>query len=62
MKKTILLLLFFLSTGLYAQDKMSTTNGIISFEASVPYFEAVKAKNEAVSCYLNTKTIIACLL
>ncbi|MBC5839460.1 YceI family protein [Flavobacterium muglaense] len=55
MKKTILLLLFFLSSGLYAQDKMSTTNAIISFEASVPYFEAVKAKNEAVSCYLNTK-------
>jgi hypothetical protein len=31
-----------------------TTNGVIVFEASIP-FEPVKAKNETVNCILNTK-------
>lgn len=39
-----------------AQDKMITKNGKITFEASVPAFEEVKAKNEGVTCVLNRKT------
>jgi hypothetical protein len=48
----------FLLIGLsvFAQDKISTKTGVIEFEASVPSFEEVKAKNEAVTCILNTKT------
>jgi hypothetical protein len=41
---------------LLAQDKMITKTGQVIFEASVPSFEEVKAKNESVSCVLNTKT------
>lgn len=37
-------------------EKKSTKTGIINFEASVPSFEEVKAKNSAVTCILNTKT------
>lgn len=55
MKKTVLLLLLFLCNLIYAQDKMITQNGQVSFEASVPLFEAVEAKNEAVHCVLNPK-------
>lgn len=55
MKKILLLLLLFIAYGSRAQDKLTATNGIISFEASVPIFEDVKAKNESVICYLNTK-------
>ena len=34
-------------------DKKITKTGTIVFEASVPSFEEVKAKNEAVTCILN---------
>lgn len=55
--KTHIILLFILSMGtLFAQDKMITKTGQLVFEASVPSFEEVKAKNESVSCVLNTKT------
>lgn len=48
---------FFLGkTTVFAQDKKITKTGQITFEASVPSFEEVKAVNEAVSCILNTKT------
>ncbi len=39
-----------------AQTKMITKTGKITFEASVPAFEEVKAKNENVTCILNTQT------
>lgn len=55
MKNILLLFLLFLSNTIDAQDKMMTTNGIIFFEASIPFFEAVEAKNETVNCVLNTK-------
>lgn len=45
----------FLSCNLIAQEKIITKNGTITFEASVPSFEEVKAKNTSVSCVLNTK-------
>lgn len=50
---TILLLVGFTSQ---AQDKMTTKTGVIDFEASVPTFEEVKAKNSGVSCLFNTRT------
>lgn len=51
----ILIALFIFSIG-FAQDKILTKNGKITFEASVPSFEEVKAKNEGVTCIINTKT------
>jgi hypothetical protein len=53
----IKLLLFLLLTSLIidAQEKITSTKGIIIFEASVPFFEPVKAKNEDVHVILNTK-------
>jgi hypothetical protein len=35
-------------------EKKLTKTGTITFEASVPSFEEVKAKNEAVTCIINT--------
>lgn len=43
-------------TATFAQEKLVTKNGKITFEASVPSFEEVKAKNENVTCILNSKT------
>jgi len=39
-----------------AQNRKITKTGEVTFEASVPAFEEVKATNKAVSCVLNTKT------
>tara|TARA_R110000868_G_scaffold36900_4_gene130504 strand:- start:9015 stop:9554 length:540 start_codon:yes stop_codon:yes gene_type:complete len=55
MKKTLLLLALLIATSIHAQEKMTSTKGIITFEASVPFFENVEAKNETVNSYLNTK-------
>ncbi len=44
---------FFISISSIAQNKYYTKSGIIDFEASVPSFEEVKAKNSSVSCILN---------
>lgn len=38
-----------------AQEKRTSTKGVIVFEASVPFFEPVKAKNDEVNLILNTK-------
>lgn len=48
--------LLILANAGFAQDKMLTKTGKITFEATVPAFEEVKAKNEGVTCVLNTKT------
>jgi len=56
MKKTILFGLLLVSAITLAQEKMITKNGKITFEASVPAFEEVKAKNDGVTCVLNPKT------
>ena len=58
MKRIILLSAILILTGLktFSQDKKITKTGTITFEASVPSFEEVKAKNESVTCVLNTKT------
>jgi hypothetical protein len=56
MKKLILSLTLFASFALLAQDKLITKTGKITFEASGPAFEEVKAKNDGVTCVLNSKT------
>lgn len=58
MKKLFFILsLLLLSTiSFYAQGRLSTKSGTITFEASVPSFEEVKATNENVSAILNTET------
>ena len=55
MRKTILLLLFSIAVNSFAQTELTTTSGMINFEASVPLYEEVKATNKTVSCVLNTK-------
>lgn len=52
MKKITLLVLFFFLYPIIAQEKLSTSKCTIHFEASVPLFEAVEAKNDAVDCTL----------
>jgi polyisoprenoid-binding protein YceI len=56
MKYFIIFLSFVISVPVVAQEKYSTKNGTIVFEASVPSFEEVKAKNENVSAILNVET------
>lgn len=56
MKTKIIVVFLFISSFSFAQDKLITKTGTITFEASVPSFEEVKAKNSGVSCVLNTKT------
>lgn len=56
MKKSLLICFLFCATGLFAQEKMVTKTGKVTFEASVPSFEEVKAKNDGVTFILNSKT------
>lgn len=56
MKKTITIILMTVGLLGFSQDKKVTKSGEITFEASVPSFEEVKATNKGVSCILNTKT------
>jgi len=56
MRKMLLVSAFLLASIGFAQDKIVTKNGKITFEASVPSFEEVKAKNDGVTCIINTKT------
>lgn len=58
MKRIIVLSAILILSGykVFAQDKKITRTGTVLFEASVPSFEEVKAKNESVTCVLNTKT------
>lgn len=48
-------LLFLLVSFSPIAEKKITKTGTITFEASVPSFEEVKAKNETVTCILNTE-------
>ena len=56
MKTILISLIVLVSLNSFAQTKMVTKTGKITFEASVPAFEEVKAKNESVTCILNTST------
>ncbi|WP_281232136.1 YceI family protein [Flavobacterium gelatinilyticum] len=46
MKRTTLLILLFTAFSLLAQNKFKTNSAIVNFEASVPFFEEVKAVNK----------------
>lgn len=52
MKKNTLLVLFFILSPIIAQERLSTSKCTIHFEASVPLFEAVEARNDVVDCIL----------
>ena len=54
MKKISLYLALLIGIAGFSQSKLITKTGKITFEASVPAFEEVKAKNESVTCVLNT--------
>ena len=56
MKTKLVSLLIVISLSSFAQTKMITKSGKVTFEASVPAFEEVKAKNETVTVVLNTST------
>ncbi|MFY0482398.1 YceI family protein [Flavobacterium sp. PLA-1-15] len=56
MKKIVLLSFLLCATTLFAQEKMITKTGKITFEATVPSFEEVKAKNDGATFILNAKT------
>ena len=53
--KYIIYCIFFLSTTIYSQTKYLTKTGTVGFEASVPSFEEVKARNNAVTAILNVE-------
>jgi len=55
MKKIAFIFLLYFANLALAQEKMTTHKGIIDFEASVPLFEEVKAKNENATCILDLK-------
>ena len=58
MKRILILSAIVILTGFktFSQDKKITKTGKIVFEASVPSFEEVQAKNESVTCVVNIKT------
>ncbi len=54
--------LLFIGFSINAQDKFGTKSGDINFEASVPNFEPVAAKNNTVSAILKENGDIAALV
>ena len=53
--KHILILIAFMSISMTAQTKYITKTGVINFEASVPSFEEVAAKNNSVTAIINAE-------
>lgn len=56
MKTTTLFILLFTTYSIIAQEKITTNKAIINFEASVPFFEEIKAVNRSVMIVLDPKT------
>ncbi|WP_316635730.1 YceI family protein [uncultured Flavobacterium sp.] len=57
MKKTTLFILLFTAYSVViAQEKFFTNTGTVNFEASVPFFEEVKAVNRQVAILLEPRT------
>ena len=50
-----ILIILFLSFFYGNAQKITTKTGVVSFDGSVVNFEPVRAKNESVTCVLNTK-------
>lgn len=55
MKRTVFLILLFTTYSFIAQEKITTNKAIINFEATVPYFEEIKAVNKSVMIILDPK-------
>ncbi|GAA4291507.1 YceI family protein [Aestuariibaculum suncheonense] len=53
--KYLLYCIAFISLNAFAQEKYLTKTGTVSFEASVPSFEEVKATNQSVTAILNSE-------
>ncbi|MEH6763960.1 MAG: YceI family protein [Aequorivita antarctica] len=53
--KRILYILLFLSATCFGQNKFITKTGSLNFEASVPSFEEVAAKNNSVTVIINAE-------
>lgn len=64
MKRTTLLILLFTAFSLFAQDKFKTNSAVVNFEASVPFFEEVKAVNKLGTLVLEpgTSTLICTVI
>lgn len=56
MKTTTIFILLFTTFSIIAQEKFTTNSGVINFEASVPFFEEIKAVNRTVAINFETKT------
>lgn len=56
MKKVIITFIFSFFSILLFSQKLMTRSGEIKFEASMPAFEVVAAKNNSVSCIFDTST------
>lgn len=56
MKSKLFSLLLVIGMSSFAQTKMVTKTGKLTFEASIPAMEEVKAKNESVTVVLNPAT------
>ncbi|WNH07876.1 YceI family protein [Thalassobellus suaedae] len=53
--KKLLYVIAFISLNVFAQGKYLTKTGHVTFEASVPSFEEVKATNNSVTAIINTE-------
>lgn len=53
--KNIFHLLIFICLNTFSQSKFLTKSGAVNFEASVPSFEEVAAKNNSVTAIVNTE-------
>ncbi|WP_166921929.1 YceI family protein [Flavobacterium poyangense] len=56
MKKTTLFILLFTAFSILAQDKFKTSSAVVNFQASVPFFEEVKAVNKLGTIVLESQT------
>ncbi|MFI1743721.1 YceI family protein [Thalassobellus sediminis] len=53
--KKLLYAIAFISLNIFAQEKYLTKTGQVTFEASVPSFEEVKATNNSVTAIINSE-------
>ena len=56
MKKITFLLFLSVIYGSFAQERLITNIGIITFEASIPFFEEVKGTTDKAICILEPRT------
>jgi len=56
MKRITLFILLFTTFSIFAQDKFKTNTAIVNFEATVPFFEEIKAVNNLGTIVLEPET------